>query len=145
MALLSDATSAIGFMPSGAVLPFAGSVPPTGWVFCDGSAVSRTTYGKLFNFLSPSQSCNTNNLSTTVTVTSTTYLSVGMSIYGLGIPLGATIASIGAGTIVSSAAATATATGVTLRFGGFGYGDQTVGGTGTTFNLPDFRGRFVRG
>jgi microcystin-dependent protein len=34
--------------PTGAVLPFAGSVAPTGFLLADGSAVSRTTYANLF-------------------------------------------------------------------------------------------------
>jgi microcystin-dependent protein len=34
--------------PPGAVIAFAGSTPPTGWLLCDGSAVSRTTYSGLF-------------------------------------------------------------------------------------------------
>lgn len=33
---------------SGAVLPFAGANAPTGWLMCDGSAVSRTTFAELF-------------------------------------------------------------------------------------------------
>lgn len=143
MALLSDITSEIGFMPTGCILPFAGSIPPPGWLFCSGGAVSRLTYSKLFSFLSPSQSCNTNNSSTTVTVTSVTYLSAGMIVFGSGIPLGATVVSVGVSTVVISAAATATAIGVTLYFGGFGYGNQQTGGS--TFNLPDFRGMFLRG
>jgi hypothetical protein len=143
MALLSEVTSAIGFMPTGTVLPYAGRVPPSGWLFCDGSAVSRTTYARLFNILSPPQTCNTNNLSTTVTVQDSSVLSVGMSIFGPGIPLGTTITVVGATTVTISAAATATATGVTLRFGGFGYGNQ--GTLATTFNIPDYRGVFLRG
>ena len=38
-------------VPAGAVSAFAGTnltTPPTGWFFCDGSAVSRTTYAALF-------------------------------------------------------------------------------------------------
>lgn len=35
-------------VPSGSVQPFAGSAAPTGWLLCDGSAVSRTTYADLF-------------------------------------------------------------------------------------------------
>jgi len=35
-------------MPSGALLDFAGSVAPVGFLLCDGSAVSRTTYSDLF-------------------------------------------------------------------------------------------------
>lgn len=35
-------------MPAGVVLPFAGPLPPTGWLLCDSSPVSRTLYPKLF-------------------------------------------------------------------------------------------------
>lgn len=34
--------------PAGAVSQFAGAVAPDGWLLCDGSAVSRTTYARLF-------------------------------------------------------------------------------------------------
>lgn len=40
--------------PTGTVLPFAGSVAPEGWAFCDGSAKSRTGYSKLFAVISTS-------------------------------------------------------------------------------------------
>lgn len=33
---------------TGMVSPYAGSVAPTGWLICDGSAISRTTYSALF-------------------------------------------------------------------------------------------------
>jgi len=35
-------------VPSGVVVPFAGSAAPTGWLLCYGHAVSRTTYAALF-------------------------------------------------------------------------------------------------
>ena len=35
-------------IPPGCVLPFAGTTPPSGWLMCDGSAVSRTTYRALY-------------------------------------------------------------------------------------------------
>lgn len=35
-------------MPSGVIFDYAGSSVPTGWLVCDGSAVSRTTYANLF-------------------------------------------------------------------------------------------------
>lgn len=34
--------------PAGIIMPFAGTVAPQGCLFCDGSAVSRTTYEALF-------------------------------------------------------------------------------------------------
>ena len=38
-----DATSSVGF-----VYPFAGTIVPSGFLLCDGAAVSRTTYARLF-------------------------------------------------------------------------------------------------
>jgi len=35
-------------VPSGTICQDAGSTPPTGWLLCDGQAVSRTTYAALF-------------------------------------------------------------------------------------------------
>lgn len=71
------ATAAINtVVPAGAILPYGGTSDPTGYLLCDGRAVSRTTYATLY-------------------------------------------------------AAIADA---------FGEGDGS-----TTFNLPDFRGRFLRG
>jgi len=37
--------------PVGAMSMFAGSVAPTGWLICDGSAISRTTYADLFSVI----------------------------------------------------------------------------------------------
>ena len=41
-----------GLVPSGAILGFAMSAVPSGWLECDGSAVSRTTYAALFSAIS---------------------------------------------------------------------------------------------
>jgi len=38
----------LSVVPIGVVLPFAGSTAPALFVFCDGSAISRTTYADLF-------------------------------------------------------------------------------------------------
>jgi microcystin-dependent protein len=38
-----------GFLPTGAVMPFAGLAEPTGWLLCNGQAVSRTEYTALFD------------------------------------------------------------------------------------------------
>jgi len=63
-------------IPAGTIVAFAGTMPPQGWLLCDGAAVSRTEYGTLFSA-------------------------------------------------------------ITIAWGG---GDGV-----TTFNLPDLRGRFLRG
>ncbi len=40
-----------GTLPPGVTIPFAGDLPPDGWLRCDGSAVSRTTYAALFEVI----------------------------------------------------------------------------------------------
>ena len=44
-ATLSDVMS---YVPAGAIMDFAMSTPPTGWLVCDGTAVSRVTYASLY-------------------------------------------------------------------------------------------------
>ena len=66
-------------VPAGAILAFGGATAPTGWLLCNGAAISRVTYADLFAAISTAH----------------------------------------------------------------GYGDN-VAVTGT-FNLPDYRGRFIRG
>lgn len=41
-----------GSVPAGALMPYAGSSAPTGYLLCDGSAVSRATYAALFTAIS---------------------------------------------------------------------------------------------
>jgi len=36
-------------VPSGTVMMYGGATAPTDWLLCDGSAISRTTYARLFN------------------------------------------------------------------------------------------------
>lgn len=40
--------TATGLVPPGAMLDFGGVTPPAGYLLCDGTAVSRTTYSDLF-------------------------------------------------------------------------------------------------
>jgi microcystin-dependent protein len=47
----STAAAANG-VPPGAIIPFGGATPPTGFLLCDGSPVSRTTYSALFSSIS---------------------------------------------------------------------------------------------
>lgn len=43
--------AAEGRVPVGAIIYYAGSTAPTGWLFCDGSNVSRSTYSQLYDAL----------------------------------------------------------------------------------------------
>lgn len=58
--------SGVGGAPSGAVIDFAGTTPPAGWLECDGSAVSRITFATLFTAIGitwgPGDGVNTFNL-----------------------------------------------------------------------------------
>jgi len=45
-----------GGLPSGCVMDYAGASIPSGWLLCDGSAVSRTTYSDLYAALGGSGS-----------------------------------------------------------------------------------------
>lgn len=40
--------AAVGEVPIGAMLPYAGASAPTHWLLCSGQAISRTTYAALF-------------------------------------------------------------------------------------------------
>lgn len=42
----------VGVIPTGGIAPYAGSSAPSGWLLCDGAAVSRTTYAALFAVVS---------------------------------------------------------------------------------------------
>jgi microcystin-dependent protein len=42
----------IAEVPTGSLMPYAGTTAPTNWLFCFGQAVSRTTYADLFSALS---------------------------------------------------------------------------------------------
>lgn len=47
--LASDSLALVGsFIPPGVIMPYAGSTAPSGWLLCDGAAVSQTTYAALY-------------------------------------------------------------------------------------------------
>ena len=50
--LASAAVDLSNLLPAGIVSPFAGSSAPTGYLLCDGSAINRTDYAKLFAVIS---------------------------------------------------------------------------------------------
>ncbi len=45
-------TGSDAVLPVGVILDYSATTPPTGWLFCNGAAVSRTTYATLFTLVS---------------------------------------------------------------------------------------------
>lgn len=133
-------------VPPGVINPFAGINSPSGWLLCDGSDVSRTTYSSLFATFGTTFTTATTNSTTTVSGLSgmSTTLHVGWGIAGTNIPTGATIVSVtNATTVVISAAATGSTSG-TANIAISPYGFTGAGNT-TTFLLPNLKGRLPVG
>lgn len=49
---LRDGTAITGIFPAGIIMSFSGAASPTGFLLCDGAAVSRGTYSTLFSVIS---------------------------------------------------------------------------------------------
>jgi hypothetical protein len=62
---------------AGMVMAFAGTSAPAGWLKCDGSAISRTTYAALFNVIGTTY--GTGNGSTTFNLPTQSVLPLGTS------------------------------------------------------------------
>jgi len=138
---------------TGAYFPYAGRSLPTGYLWCDGSAVSRTTYADLFAVLCPSQTVTITIASPGVLTASNHGLVAGDKIHLTttgGLPSGLAadtdyyvlstdltthtfkISLVPGGTAVVT---TGSQSGThTLYKGNWGRGDGS-----TTFNLPDIR------
>lgn len=116
---------------------------PTGYLWCDGSAVNRTTYALLFAALTMTLTANLTATQTSITNLSKNILALGLvgaPVEGTGIPAGTTIVSATSTTAVLSSAATSGGTGVTIRILPHGRGNGT-----STFNLPDRKGYAAAG
>lgn len=138
-----DTTTSGFLIPTGAFLPYGGYAAPSGFLLCDGSPVSRTTYAALKAALSYTlASAVLTSGSNVITVAAGDQLkiAVGQGVEGAGIPAGTTITAFSGGNSwTMSANATATRTGnVTLL--PYGGGDGS-----TTFNVPNLVGRTVLG
>lgn len=106
--------------------------------WCDGTAVSRTTYATLFARIALSTTANrTSGSKALKSIPSTTGMKPGMPISGTGIKAGTTIETVNSGTeITMSQTAESTGEKGALVVAPYGVGNGT-----TTFNLPDERGR----
>lgn len=127
----------------GVLIDYAGLKLPSGYLWCDGSAVSRTTYATLFAAITAAFLGTTSSGSTTISsvnVDLTTVAKAGMPLSGPGISAGTKVASVTASTIVMTAQATANGSAVAFTLAPWGVGDGS-----TTFNVPDSRGRVCAG
>lgn len=136
-----------GICPTGSLVMFGNALSiPTGWLGCNGAAVSRATYANLFNALTIQPTASSSTSSPTLSGTGFTALFadyaatgnvvVGAPISGPGIATGSTILSYTNTTITLSLNATGNNTNVTYVIAPWGVGDAS-----TTFNLPDMRGK----
>lgn len=132
------------YVPAGTIFPTARMAVPTGFLACDGSAVSRTTYATLLNAIAPTATITTTSGSANISVGGSgsfpgTGTYVGAVIEGTGIPAGTTIITYAPPLVTMSANATASGT-ITARLFLYGRGDGS-----TTFNLPNLQQRFPLG
>jgi hypothetical protein len=83
---------------TGMIMQFAGDVAPDGWLFCDGSAVSRTTYSNLFSVIGTKY--GSGDGTTTFNLPDYTYRQIGttLNVVGNGNPLKVKIGSVSAST-----------------------------------------------
>lgn len=144
------------------VLPFAGVAAPTGWLLCDGAAVSRATYPVLFKMLVTDAGFAAQTFTVTIAApgvfTKTAHGFTGGERLRLtttgALPTGLTntadyfVDAINANTFYLRDAATgARITTTGTQSGTHSYIESMHGlGNGiTTFNVPDLRGEFIRG
>ena len=127
---------------TGMIADFATPVAPTGWLECDGSTISRTTYSDLFTANTiQGNGTRTSGSAIITSLSSTTHMRAGYYIGGTGIPNGTTISSVDSATqITMSANATSSGTSTTI------VSPWALGDGSTTFTLPNVTtaGRFRR-
>lgn len=153
-----SALTNIASSPVGSITAYAGLTEPTGWLFCQGQSVSRTTYAALFAALSKNS---------TVTITIATPGVVTWTAHGLvagdpvtfkttgALPTGITADStyyvIATGLTADTFRISATVGGAAVNTSGTQSGTHTAYNvpygvaSATNFNLPDLRGRTAAG
>jgi microcystin-dependent protein len=140
--------------PPGSIVSFTGRTSPTGWLLCNGSAVSRSTYSSLFATIAPAQAF-TVTLATPAVFTKASHgLVIGdkisLTTTGL-LPTGLSTNTdyyvISSGLTSSNFEVSATWGGSAVNTSGSQSGIHTFyisnygkGDGSTTFNVPDMRG-----
>lgn len=159
---VSGVIGATGPALTGSILAYGGRTAPAGYLNCDGSAVSRSTYAALFAVVAPTKSSFTVTIAAPAVVTNTAHgLSTGDQVYlttSGALPTGLTANTlyyairVDANTfnLATSRANAYAATKITTT--GSQSGTHTLwdcpyglGDGSTTFTLPDLRGRVPAG
>lgn len=117
-------------------------LPEGGYLWEDGSEVSRATYAALFEALTIPLTGTITSGTTTLNIGSSdkTGIEIGHPVSGPGVQAGTSVTAIGASTITLSKSVTSSSTGAEFRVCPHGVGDGM-----TTFNLPDKRVRTLIG
>jgi hypothetical protein len=99
----SGSWSAIGTSSfTGAISAFMTPLVPTGWLECDGSDISTTTYSSLYEAVTIQQT-GTRSIGTAIItgLTSTTHMRAGYFVFGSGFTAGTTIVSVDGATQIT--------------------------------------------
>jgi microcystin-dependent protein len=127
----------------GQITPYAGidlTTPIPLWQFCNGEAISRTTFAALFGEITQTFTGITDGTTSLISVANTTNLQTGWFVSGTGIPSGATIISIITNTSITISVPTTGAGTNNLVGAPYGVGDGSA-----TFNVPNLNGRLPKG
>ena len=146
------------WVPAGSVQMYAMNTAPTGWLLCDGTAVSRTTYANLFAAIVPSKGTVTITIATPGVVTLASHgFQTGDMIYLTttgALPTGLSqntiyyVINVTSSTFRLATSAANAAAGTAINTSGSQSGTHTLrycpyglGNGSSTFNVPDLRGR----
>lgn len=146
-------------LPPGIISPYGGRSAPNGWLICDGSAVSRSTYASLFAAICPSQTVTITNASPGVFTANSHSLLLGDLIHFTttgGLPTGLAVNTnyyvIAAGLTTNAFQVSLAPGGVAINTSSAGSGVHTLyksawgkGDGASTFNIPDYRARMPIG
>lgn len=146
---------------TGVMLPWTGTVTPTGYLMCDGGEYSRTTYSGLFAAICKGPATVTMTIATPSVITWTGHVlnnNDPVILYSTGsLPTGLAenttyfvvnkatntfqlANSPGAAAINTTGSQSGTHTALCMP-----YGNGAAGESATTFKVPDMRGRFIAG
>lgn len=110
-AIQGGTTTPVPILPAGSIIAWSGSTAPSGWLLCDGTAISRTTYAALFAITSVAYG-NGDGSSTFNVPNLTDRLPLGKGTNNS--TLGTQTGSMSASSVVTTASGTADFTGGTI-------------------------------